>query len=517
EYYDGQKVQLYNDLFVYNIDKNEWRKITSPNTPGPRSSHQLILSPAGRGYLFGGEFVSPNQTTFFHYKDFWSLDLTTYAWEKMDVGKKPSPRSGHRQLLWKHLIFLFGGFYDSGNEVRYLNDLHVFDTIECKWTELTVAEPKPTKRSGFQLVLHNDTMVLYGGYVKEVVKGQRDRGVVHNDTWHMKLSTQLETLRWERQRKGGFTPDPRSGSPMVYCKTRAFMFGGVVDVKEDEEKIESVCTDEMFQLNIDQNRFYPTTFQRKKGPAHANDPLPTPRFNSMLCTVKSKIYMFGGVLEKGSKELTYADFWSFDMDKGRCEVECLTKDELAGKSWLGAESDSESEDEDDDEDDDDEEDEEDEDEDDEDGDDDDDDDRRSRAKRKRQKEKEKEQEKNERKAKKEQKEQQEKAEALEISKLSLHEPKDFTLELQPRPVDISLKAYFERTSPLWVYQIRNEADSVGVSIKAQRRDAFERARKTYAEALPELVKEWERMEEDEAKAEEVKRKAEENSSRGRRL
>ncbi|KAI8855053.1 hypothetical protein BC829DRAFT_438889 [Chytridium lagenaria] len=341
EFYDGQKVQLYNDLFVYNIEKNEWRKITSPNSPGPRSSHQLTLAPSGRAFLFGGEFVSPNQTTFFHYKDFWSLDLNTYAWRKLEVGKKPSPRSGHRQILWKNYIFVFGGFYDTGHEVRYLNDLHVFDIQECKWQELVVPEPKPTKRSGFQLVLHNDTMVLYGGYAKEAVKGQKEKGVVYTDIWHMKLSFQFDALRWERQKKAGFTPDPRSGSTMAYCKSRAYMFGGVLDVKEDEEKIESICTDDMFQLNIEQNRFYPVSVNRKPA-ADGRVNFPSSRFNSMLCVVKAKIYLFGGTLERGSKEVTYGDFWALDLDKGRCDTECIVRDEAAGSSWLGTESDSES-------------------------------------------------------------------------------------------------------------------------------------------------------------------------------
>ncbi|KAI3933446.1 hypothetical protein MKX01_022025 [Papaver californicum] len=32
-------------------------------------------------YIFGGEFTSPNQERFHHYKDFWTLDLKTNQWE----------------------------------------------------------------------------------------------------------------------------------------------------------------------------------------------------------------------------------------------------------------------------------------------------------------------------------------------------------------------------------------------------------------------------------------------------
>ena len=210
----------------------------------------MILSPSGRGYLFGGEYVSSNQTTFFHYKDFWALDLKTYAWEKLEVGKKPSPRSGHRMVLWKSLIILFGGFYDAGYETKYLNDFWIFDIAECKWHAIEVPEPKPTKRSGFQMFVTADTLVLYGGYTKEVVKGQKARGIVHADVWNMKLSFEYDKLRWERRKKSGpLQPTPRSGSPIIAFKNRGYMFGGVIDIKEDDETIDSVCTNEFFQLN----------------------------------------------------------------------------------------------------------------------------------------------------------------------------------------------------------------------------------------------------------------------------
>lgn len=141
ERHDGQKCHLYNDFFKYKIDKNEWTKITSPNTPGPRSSHQMVATrklmigysdtarrhlksqfpkASGRAFLFGGEFVSPNETNFFHYKDFWTLDLKTNSFEKLEIAgkKRPSPRSGHRMTLWKQYLVLFGGFYDIGTDVR---------------------------------------------------------------------------------------------------------------------------------------------------------------------------------------------------------------------------------------------------------------------------------------------------------------------------------------------------------------------------------------------------------------
>ncbi|KAK9727418.1 Kelch repeat-containing protein 3 [Basidiobolus ranarum] len=68
EYYDGARCTFYNELFRYNVEKNEWKKITSPNSPGPRSSHQMVATPNGTMFLYGGEFASANETKFFHYR-----------------------------------------------------------------------------------------------------------------------------------------------------------------------------------------------------------------------------------------------------------------------------------------------------------------------------------------------------------------------------------------------------------------------------------------------------------------
>lgn len=85
-------------------------------------------------YIFGGEFASPSQNQFYHYKDLWRLNLDTWAWENLkDVKGGPSGRSGHRMVVWKNFLFVFGGFYDAFTETKYFNDLHMLDLITHKW------------------------------------------------------------------------------------------------------------------------------------------------------------------------------------------------------------------------------------------------------------------------------------------------------------------------------------------------------------------------------------------------
>jgi hypothetical protein len=68
EYFNGALASFYNDLYVYATNKDEWHLVTSPNAPLPRSGHAWCRGGnAGGIYLFGGEFSSPKQGTFYHY------------------------------------------------------------------------------------------------------------------------------------------------------------------------------------------------------------------------------------------------------------------------------------------------------------------------------------------------------------------------------------------------------------------------------------------------------------------
>lgn len=42
EFCDGEDTAIYNDLYRWNVERNEWRHIESLNTPPPRCSHQAV-------------------------------------------------------------------------------------------------------------------------------------------------------------------------------------------------------------------------------------------------------------------------------------------------------------------------------------------------------------------------------------------------------------------------------------------------------------------------------------------
>ncbi|KAE8373730.1 hypothetical protein BDV26DRAFT_59045 [Aspergillus bertholletiae] len=290
EYFDGTLATFFNNLFVYNIDKGEWKEVTSPNTPLPRSGHAWCRGGnTGGVYLFGGEFSSPKQGTFYHYNDFWYLDPSTKEWARLETkGKGPPARSGHRMTYYKNYIILFGGFQDTSQQTKYLQDLWIYDCSKYTWYNpvLPPASQKPDPRSSFSFLPHEAGAVLLGGYSRvkattsvggKPMKGGPQRmtmkPMVHQDTWLLRITPPAAdapasanpTIRWERRKKPANAPNPpRAGATMAYHKGRGIMFGGVHDVELSEEGIDSEFFDTLFAWNTDRNRFFPLSLRRPR-------------------------------------------------------------------------------------------------------------------------------------------------------------------------------------------------------------------------------------------------------------
>lgn len=62
-----------------------------------------------------------------------SFIFQTNAWEKLEMsGKAPSARSGHRMVVWRNQLVLFGGFYEAFRDTKWFNDLYVMSFQDLK-------------------------------------------------------------------------------------------------------------------------------------------------------------------------------------------------------------------------------------------------------------------------------------------------------------------------------------------------------------------------------------------------
>ncbi|KAG0641004.1 hypothetical protein HOY80DRAFT_883886 [Tuber brumale] len=300
ETFNGAIANFFNELFVYNPAHDEWRQITSPNSPLPRSGHCVTTSQYGGGntgsmWLFGGEFSSPKQGTFYHYNDFWRFDIGSREWARVEGkgggrggsgGGGPPARSGHRMVAWKNYILVMGGFQDTSSTTKYLSDLWAFDTNLYTWTAISLPAhaQRPEARSSFSLLPHEQGAVLFGGYSRVKSSsvpsvGHKKGGggskassgsvawkpVIHQDTWFLRMDQDLTKVRWERRKKPGNPPNPpRVGVTMAWHKGRGILFGGVKDEEDSDEGLESTFFNDLFAWGIDRNRFFPLVLRKPR-------------------------------------------------------------------------------------------------------------------------------------------------------------------------------------------------------------------------------------------------------------
>jgi|MDTB01.3.fsa_nt_gb hypothetical protein len=273
EHYDGNPINtfVYNELYRWHIERNKWSRIDSINTPPPRCSHQCVVF-RSHMYMFGGEFCTSDK--FHHYRDLWRLDLTTNVWEEIHAKGGPSARSGHRMAIWRNNIILFGGFYEAFREMQWYNDLYVFSIATLSWRKitfpLTAAAPGP--RSGHQLVVYQDMLLVNGGYTR--LKGSKQsEAKVHRDMWVLDLAPVLSSDTqpvWNRASRKGQAPTERSGAQLAVFKHRGVHFGGVFDASEGKgASSSSVFYNDLHAFDLDQRRWYDMPVERTKTAAVA--------------------------------------------------------------------------------------------------------------------------------------------------------------------------------------------------------------------------------------------------------
>lgn len=237
---------------------------------------------------------------------------------------------------------------------------------------------------------------MYGGYSRvksTALAGKQVKGgaqvvrslmkpTIHQDTWFLRITRSASevpvsggpSIRWERRKKPANAPNPpRAGATMAYHKGRGILFGGVHDVEESEERIESEFFDALLAWNIERNRCFQLTLRRPRASqkvkmddrsnmrrgrgktdeaellrnlaalgtkvstddadmmktqsaADLDTPptkpakavimtMPHSRFNAQLAVQDDILYIFGGTYENGDREYTFDEMWAIDVGK----------------------------------------------------------------------------------------------------------------------------------------------------------------------------------------------------------
>lgn len=387
ELFNGQKTVVFGEFYCYNVPKNDWRVMNSSICPAPRSGHQMISISADGGqlWLFGGEYASPSQLQFYHFKDLWVYRISQRQWEKIGAPNGPSARSGHRMTYAKKKLYVFGGFHDNNTSYRYFNDLYTFSLETYTWTKVETAGSPPAPRSGCCLISHTDGKILiWGGYSKSAVKKEIDRGNTFSDMFSLTPEKNDDKLyRWTQLKPGGKKPPARSGTSVAVAPNgKIFTFGGVMDTAEDEEDVQGLFSNELYMLEIASYMWRKLDICNKRNKTKTHDVVmenvtesektvvyddgvfttsigggsskiahkkeetvsldsnvPTPRMNAGLVICKGHLYLFGGLYESGNRQYTLSDLYSLDIHK-LDNWKTIIANSAANNEWLGSDSES---------------------------------------------------------------------------------------------------------------------------------------------------------------------------------
>lgn len=106
----------------------------------------------------------------------------------------------------KKQLFIFGGFHDNLRDYKYFNDIHIFNLSSYTWSKIEISGNvscnhfylvlfstitfhsnyvlgnPPDRRSGcIVLPTPDNKLLVYGGYSKERIKKDVDKGQIHTD------------------------------------------------------------------------------------------------------------------------------------------------------------------------------------------------------------------------------------------------------------------------------------------------------------------------------------------------
>ncbi|KAF1758391.1 hypothetical protein GCK72_014849 [Caenorhabditis remanei] len=154
-------------------------------------------------------------------------DKKLVRWRKINEndGPTPKPRHGHRAVVIRDLIVIFGG----GNE-GMIDELHVYNTETREWVVPQIRGEAPHPAAAFGAAAFGTKVYIFGGMV--------EYGKYSNDVY------ELTATRWEWRRMTtkvmgkDLPPAPRIGHSFVVSEKnqKAYMFGGLCNDLNDNKR-----------------------------------------------------------------------------------------------------------------------------------------------------------------------------------------------------------------------------------------------------------------------------------------
>lgn len=179
------------DLYGFDVDLMAWREVR------PRMT---TTANAALNYVAAENLLQPHPVL--------GIENERGAILHPQFHPPPSPRHSHAAVVYKHCMYVFGGYDGS-----YRSDFHKFDFDQLAWKPVPASGRSPRARYRSTACVLRETMILFGGH-----DGTRHLADVH--------LFDFQSQAWSCLVAQGVPPLPRDSHVSVSYKDSMYVFGG---------------------------------------------------------------------------------------------------------------------------------------------------------------------------------------------------------------------------------------------------------------------------------------------------
>jgi len=196
-----------NDIYRYDVRHKTWACIdpVTGSPPSARSGSKAVVC-RDSIFFFGGYTKKDGD----YFNDLFEFNIPKAHWTRLDAAQIPSVRTDHSCVVFEASLYIFGGF---DGRTRF-QDLHLFNTEEREWMQVTDTDNVPVGRFGHSAVVYQSGMFVFGGW---------DGHDTLDDLYEFSITTN----QWYAVPGRGDVPPSRYRHSAVVHGCCMFVFGGV--------------------------------------------------------------------------------------------------------------------------------------------------------------------------------------------------------------------------------------------------------------------------------------------------
>mmetsp|Transcript_4199 Transcript_4199/g.6417 ORF Transcript_4199/g.6417 Transcript_4199/m.6417 type:complete len:731 (+) Transcript_4199:102-2294(+) len=372
----------FNDVHIFDFQTNIWCELKYnklARLPPARSACNMTVC-ADALFIYGGYSklknantgAGANKSEGITHIDCWMLPLKPLinasksgplsgasppSWERISrKGEYPSQRAGTSAVLHKNKLLVFGGVLDSEGDQHkmesvFYDDLFALDMERRRWFAMRLKKTSGGGRRRKKKDNQDDSKVENDGGNDSDNSEEEDEEVPQNDAEAISSGWDLDKLRHDM-----FAFIDGNGN-IVYEKIEDEDGDGEDDSNKigEEEKtkeapdpptdatpVGKTVTKEKKQVgvkNVDKIDASAVMQVDSKGlPSTVTRHTPLPRINCAVAIKGNTLYIYGGVVEVGDREVTLDDCWSIDLNK-RDKWTCIWPGQMHKQVWKGVDDD----------------------------------------------------------------------------------------------------------------------------------------------------------------------------------